>query len=298
MLEFRPIEIKDRAWLDPLIRKGDLMTSDMNFTNLFTWSEGFKGEVAENGDRLFLRFGFFKDQPIYAFPVGTGSFRDAVETLRRDAEERGFGFAMRVSQDAIKELEKHYGGEYELETSDKWNDYIYSAERLASLSGKKLHAKRNHIHRFEENYKWRFEPVNRSNLNECRAMCEEWFSQVGEERHVDYEDEHRALMKLFDHYDVLRPEGGLIRADGRIVALTFGEQLSSDTFLIHFEKSFPHIQGGYTMINREFVRYILNKYPNIQWINREEDMGLENLRKSKQSYYPDMMEVKYIAYWR
>jgi hypothetical protein len=298
MLDFRPIEIKDKTWLDPLIRKGDLRTSDMNFTNLFTWAGGFKGEVAENRDMLYLRFGFFDELPVYAFPVGTGDFREAVETLKRDAEEGGFPFVMRVSEGALPVLEQHFGGEYDLDSSDKWNDYIYSAQRLATLSGKKLHAKRNHIHRFEEHYSWRFEPINKSNLDECRRMCEEWFADVGDERHVDFNDEHTALNRLYDNYDVLKPEGGLIRADGQVVAITFGERLSGDTFLIHFEKSYPHIQGGYTVINREFVRYILNKYPDIQWINREEDMGLENLRKSKQSYYPDRMEVKYIARWR
>ena len=298
MLDFRPIQITDKPWLDPLIRKGDLQSSDMNFTNLFIWSNGFKGEVAQSDDTLFLRFGFLEDRPCYAFPAGAESLKEAIETMKRDAKERGFPFTMRVSQGSLPQLEKLYGGSYHLESSDKWNDYIYDADRLATLSGKKLHAKRNHIHRFEEHYHWRFEPINKSNIDECRLMSEEWFEQVGEERHVDYHDEYTALNNLFKYYDALSPDGGLLRAEGKVVAFTFGEPLSNDTFLIHFEKAFPHIQGGYTMINREFVRYILNKYPGVQWVNREEDMGLENLRKSKQSYYPDMMEVKHIAFWR
>lgn len=298
MLDFRPIQIADKVWLDHLIRKGDLKTSDMNFTNLYTWAHGFKGEVAENSDRLFLRFGFYKERPCYAFPVGTGSLKEAIEALKADAAERGFPFAMRVSGDALPQLEELYGGCYDLQNSDKWNDYVYSAEKLAALAGKKLHAKRNHIHRFEEHYNWSFEPVDKDNLDECHRMCEAWMEQVGEERHVDYHDEKKAIEKLFRDYDILKPEGGLIRADGEVVAFTFGELLSSDTVLIHFEKSYPHIQGGYTMINREFVRYILQKYPQIEWINREEDMGLENLRKAKQSYFPDMMVTKYIACWR
>lgn len=298
MLDFRSIQLSDRAWLDPLIRKGDLKTSDMNFTNLYTWHSGFKAEVAENRDRLFMRFGFWEERPCYAFPVGTGSLTDAVDALKADADKLGVPFILRVSDDALAELEKHYSGCYDLENSDKWNDYVYSAERLATLGGKKLHAKRNHINRFESEHCWSFEPVNKNNLNECKDMCAEWFSQVGEERKMDFSGEEEAIGRLFRDYDVLKPDGGLIRADGQVVAFTFGEPLSGDTYLVHFEKAYPHIQGGYTIMNREFVRYITEKYPNIKWINREEDMGLENLRKAKQSYFPDMMVTKYIACWR
>lgn len=298
MLNFRPIQLSDKAWLDPLIRKGDLKTSDMNFTNLYTWAGGFKGEVAENGDRLFLRFGFWENNPCYAWPVGTGSVRDAVEELQADADKLGVPLMLRVSEDALCELEENYGGCYELSNSDKWNDYVYSAEKLATLAGKKLHAKRNHINRFESEHEWSFEPIDETNIEECRLMCEDWFDQVGEERHMDFSGEEKAINRLFECYDVLKPEGGLIRAEGKVVAFTFGELLNSDTFLIHFEKSYPHIQGGYTLVNREFVRYILEKYPNVQWINREEDMGIENLRKAKESYYPDMMIKKYIAKWK
>ncbi len=298
MLNFRPIQLSDKKWLDALIRKGDLKTSDMNFTNLYTWAGGFKGEVAESEERLFLRFGFWENKPCYAWPVGTGSITDAVDALKADADKLGAPFMMRVSEDAIHELEEHYGGCYELENSDKWNDYVYSAEKLSTLAGKKLHAKRNHINRFESEHEWSFEPINESNLEECRLMCEDWFMQVGEERHMDFSGEERAINRLFEGYDVLKPEGGLICAEGKVVAFTFGEMLSSDTFLVHFEKAYPQIQGGYTLMNREFVRYIMEKYPNVQWINREEDMGIENLRKAKESYYPDMMLNKYIAKWK
>ncbi|MBE6949575.1 MAG: DUF2156 domain-containing protein [Ruminococcaceae bacterium] len=298
MLNFRPIQLADKEWIDPLIRKGDLKTSDMNFTNLYTWAGGFKGQVAENGDRLFLRFGFLENTPCYAFPVGTGDLREAVEALKADAAGMNAPFLMRVSEDALPELEKHYNGCFDLENSDKWNDYIYSAERLATLAGKKLHAKRNHINRFDKEHEWSFELISQDNLGECRTMCDDWFMQMGEEREMDFSGERRAIYRLFDAYNVLKPDGALIRAEGRVVAFTFGEQLSSDTYLIHFEKAYPQMQGGYTLINREFVRYIMKKYPNIKWINREEDMGLENLRKAKQSYFPDMMATKYIAAWR
>lgn len=298
MLNFRPIRLSDKTWLDPLIRKGGLKTSDMNFTNLYTWSNGFRAETVESKDRLFLRFGFWEDRPCYAFPVGSGSLTDAIDTLKADADELGVPFMLRVSDDALNELEEHYSGHYDLENSDKWNDYVYSAERLAALNGKKLHAKRNHINRFESEHNWQFEPVDENNLKDCVKMCNEWFALVGEERQMDFSGEKEAITRLFNDYTVLKPDGGLIRADGQVVAFTFGEPLSDDTYLVHFEKAYPHIQGGYTIMNREFVRYITDKYTNMKWINREEDMGLENLRKAKQSYFPDMMVTKYIARWR
>ena len=98
-----------------------------------------------------------------------------------------------------------------------------------------------------------------------------------------------------DHYHALGLEGGLIRVYGEVVAFTMGDRLNSDTYDVHFEKAYGELQGAYAMINREFARWVRAKHPNVRYLNREDDMGVEGLRKAKESYYPDYLEVNFSA---
>jgi lysophospholipase L1-like esterase len=108
----------------------------------------------------------------------------------------------------------------------------------------------------------------------------------------ELQDDYCATRRYFKYYKDLGVDGALIRAEGKVVAFTIGEILNSDTYVIHVEKALRDVEGGYSMINREFAEYVKGKYPFIVLMNREEDMGDEGLRKAKESYYPDRMEEK------
>jgi hypothetical protein len=100
---------------------------------------------------------------------------------------------------------------------------------------------------------------------------------------------------MFDNYEALGFYGGLLYQNGAPVAFTAGTRLDPATIDVHFEKALPGVEGAYTMINREFVRMISDEIPEIEYFNREEDMGLEGLRRSKMSYHPDVLLMKYTA---
>ena len=139
--------------------------------------------------------------------------------------------------------------------------------------------------------------MTRENLRELVAMTKAWLEQNYREKHREYIGERMALARTFGNFDALGLEGGLIRSGGRVIAYTLGEMLTEDTYVLHFEKAFPDIQGAYAMINRENAKRILENHPEIVYINREEDMGLEGLRKAKESYFPEFLEEKYSARW-
>ena len=120
----------------------------------------------------------------------------------------------------------------------------------------------------------------------------------GIEEAWDLRAETLALRDAVDHFEALKLDGGLIRTGGQVVAFTIGDRLGADGFDVHFEKAYAQIQGAYAVINREFARYIRDRYPDVRWFNREEDMGLEGLRKAKLSYYPDAMVEKHMVVWR
>ncbi len=131
----------------------------------------------------------------------------------------------------------------------------------------------------------------------CLELLEQW-TDASVNGNEGAAEEHEAILRCFEAWDVLGQEGGALFADGRLVAFTVGELITGDTFNVHFEKAYSDVNGAYPMVNREFIRQVLLKHPEICYVNREEDMGYENLRRAKMSYYPLFMVEKYTAYWR
>lgn len=237
----------------------------------------------------------------YIYPAGQGDVAPVIRAMERDAAERDKPFRMVcLTPRQVEEMEALFPGEFHFEADRDGFDYLYEIDRLADLTGKKLHAKRNHINRFmENNPSWTYEEITPETLPACLEMDKEWYRRsmvregLAEER--DLGDEGRALRLAMEHYHELGLEGGLIRVYGEVVAFTMGDMLCADTFDVHFEKAYGELQGAYAMINREFARQVRARHPEIKYLNREDDMGVEGLRKAKGSYYPDLMVEKYFA---
>ena len=122
------------------------------------------------------------------------------------------------------------------------------------------------------------------------GLPQKWYDS-----HPDSEADRRALEKAMANYEALEFEGIILYAGaGEAVGFSMGNRISGDTFDVNFEKAFADVQGAYPLVNREFARYIREKHPEIHYLNREDDMGLENLRKAKESYHPILLE-KFIA---
>lgn len=295
MINFKSVGLEDKLWIDRLLASEDSMSADFNFTNIYVWDNTYRQKVAEFSGRLLIRL-MYCCTPFYAFPVGGGDLKAAVEALREDAAAFGAPLKIRgITSENLLLLEALYPGEFEVADDCFSFDYVYTAQKLAELPGKKLSSKRNHINRFVESNDWSFEPVTEENLRECIAMSEEWYQQNRE--HGNFEDERLALDRAFQSFKYLGLEGGILRSSGQIIGFTIGERLNSNTYIVHFEKAFSHIQGSYAMINREFARYVRERFPRLVYINREDDMGVENLKKAKRSYYPDLMVEKFTATW-
>ena len=297
LIPFSPVTLADKPWIDRIIRLEDSRSSAWCFANMFFWIDTYNPRVSTLDDRLLIRFTYEGDST-YGFPIGQGDLRPAILALQQDAAARGVPFHLRgLTEQSRALLEEAFPDRFDYVADTSVFDYIYEAEKLATLSGKKLHGKRNHINRFLETYPdWRFEPITRENIPACLAMSEVWAKE--REALKNLSSEFEALHLAFDNFEALGLEGGLLRVYGDVVAFTVGGVLNSDTFIVHFEKAFPAMQGAYPMINREFVRHVMETHPHIRYINREEDLGIESLQKAKRSYYPVFMVEKYRANWR
>ena len=170
-------------------------------------------------------------------------------------------------------------------------DYVYESEKLATLSGKKMHGKKNHVNRFRKEFegRWSYESMKKENLEECFQMALKWRKENGCNDDTDKNAEMCVTMNALRLFEELDLKGGILRIDGKIVAFTIGEPICPDTFVVHIEKAYADVPGAYTMINQQFVEHECMDY---KYVNREDDAGSEGLRKAKLSYKPVFMVEK------
>lgn len=294
MLKFRKLSITDKAWAEPFIRAEDSRSADYNFGNIYMWDGAYRQHLASVEGRLLTKLRY-EDMPFFAFPIGSGSIKPSIDALTEFAAFRGYPLAIRGVTEAHRALlEAAYPGRFEFTEDRDCFDYVYSAEKLSTFSGKKLHGKRNFCNRFEKEHSWEFRRLTPQLMPWCMGMLGEWQSSY-ETPPEGLDDEHAAIVRGFMRWKELGLEGGVLFADGKIAGFTVGEVISSDTFDVHFEKAFASMPGAYPMVCREFAKQVLSDHPEIVYLNREDDMGLENLRSAKLEYYPEFLLKKYTA---
>ena len=231
--------------------------------------------------------------------MGSGPLAPALDTAKADAADHGAPLTLIcLTAEQKTQLEEEFHGRFTFQEDRDGFDYLYTVDKLADLAGKKLHAKRNHIHRFDEQFPdWLFEPIGPDNLAECVEMEAKWYAEQVEAGRADANlgHERAAVNTALSHMEELGISGGLIRAGGQVVAFSLGSLTTADCYNVHFEKAYGEIQGAYAVINREMARWVRSTFPQVAYLNREDDMGLEGLRKAKLSYYPDILLKKYSA---
>lgn len=285
MLKFREIRIEDKDRSRELLEYSDYRGCEYTFGNNFIWSEPFKIKVA-----FYKDFYLVESEGEYFFPAGRGDFKEVVELLREYCRQQGRHLCFGSSpKSGVQFLKENYGDMIEVYTNRDFFDYCYNYDDLSTLIGKRYHSKRNFINRFIQN-DWSYENITDDNIKDCRELLDKWYEENKDSGDPSMEQEVYAAGKGLDYFNELGFVGGLLRVDGSAVAFTYGERINSDTFDVHVEKALSGIDGAYPMINKEFVSKCCSEY---KFINREEDVGEENLRKAKLSYHPAFMEEKF-----
>lgn len=289
---FHPISLEDREWMIRKFKEEDRSACEYVFANNLIWAQVYDvqvGEVCGCGVVRYRDHGDFE----YSFPFGGGDQKAAIEILRGICAAHGHRLSLNPIEGKDRDkLIRWFPGVFEVETDRDAFDYVYTVEKLSALKGRKLHGKRNHIARFMDDGDWRYESMSEQNIDECRKMAKEWISLRAEKWNEDMEQEMKVLEVAFSHFKELGLVGGILYKQEKIVAFTIGEQLNSDTLVVHFEKAYPNLQGAYPMINQQFV---LHEAQDFTYVNREDDAGDPGLRKAKLSYYPDLLLEKYCA---
>jgi len=297
MIEFRKLTPEDRTAYDRLLFAGGHRGCEFSFANLYLWG---RQRIAFLHDHALL-FSQFDRKTVYPFPVGGGDKRAAVEAVMADAKARGIPcrFTGLTEQD-IRLLESLYPGRFFFHCDRDSYDYVYAIDDLADLKGKKYQKKRNHVNRFRsEHPEYQVQPLTDTLLEDVNAMVDSWYdSRLRQDPTADFLMERRALEKALRDHRALGMETLVLLDGGRVLALTMGSFLTENTVDVHFEKACEDVDGAYAVMNCEFARYIRAKHPQVQFLNREEDMGLPGLRKAKESYLPHHMTEKCWAHLR
>lgn len=289
MINFKNIELSDKRDIDRCLTDNKYRGCDFSFTNLFAWNSKFKTVFAIDHETLFFRSCDSDGQYYYGMPIGKMPLSNALEKIMQDAVENKIPFQMKsITAEMWEIINYTLPGKFQYIHERANDEYIYLSEKLITLSGKKLQSKRNHINRFKADHPdWEYFPlIGRNEHQECAAMLDEWEDDNVSKNDKSLKYEYIAIKKMLDHFDYLGLRGGGIRVNGKILAFTIGEPLTDDTFVVHVEKAFGEINGAYTIVNQQFIEHEASNYT---YINREEDMGLETLRKAKMSYQPDIL---------
>lgn len=296
MITFTSPELADRQWIQPLLEAEGDMGCEYTFANLYLWNRAYAQQIACLDDRLLVRVEG-RLGPAYLYPSGRGELVPALDLLAEDAAAQGRSLTLVcVSQSQQAAIEAVCPGRFAWQDDRDGYDYLYDVGRLAQLTGKKLHGKRNHIHRFDRQFPdWLAEAITPSNVPDCVELERRWaIDHRGEGAGENtLSEETAAVIEALYHMEELGLEGLLIRAGGSVVAFTLGGFITPTCFDVNFEKALAHVQGAYTVVNREMARLVQERHPSVKYLNREDDLGLEGLRKSKLSYYPDLLLAKY-----
>lgn len=295
MLDFKTITHVDMPLIWPYLERENGRTTDFSYAGLFMWVELFKYQYAIYKDTLFIKGVVENDRsvPAFSLPIGSLPLSESIDILRQYCQENQTSLELSaVPEYAIYDLKSL--NPRCIEPLDDWSDYLYDAEMLATLRGKKMGKKRNHVNFFEtHNPEWSFEPLTNFNADAALKFMDIYESEA-DKSFMAREESHlsRIMISMLAEGDPVMHGGVLYSEPGKICAITIGD-VKGDTLYIHIEKATRAVGGSYEMINKEFAAHVLEVHPEVKYINREDDSGDEGLRKAKESYHPVALLKKY-----
>ena len=287
--QLKDLSFEEKPLFDTIFSQYPPVISEFTFTNLFIWRHAYQLKISRFQNLICL-FSEKGENSFFFPPIGEGDRVECYRVLFRYLQKKNLPQKIaRVPEEVIAQTDwKGEGFVTELDRAQ--SDYIYLTQDLIELQGRKYHRKRNHIKQFKEKYSYQYIPLTSEWISECLNLESSWCDL----RHCDdtpgLANESIAIKEAFSHFEELGVKGGAILINGKVEAFTLGEPLNRETVVIHIEKANPAFEGLYTLINQAFIELQWSDYT---YVNREQDLGEEGLRKAKESYFPHHMVHKY-----
>lgn len=287
-LEFKPIEIGDKPLFDKFFSVFQPAISEYTFTNLFMWAQIKDTQFARMEEGIVLKT-FHHNEACFLPPVGYNDCQKTLDSLMEYGAANGIR-KFRLISEHFRKFLKHPGVKI---VPDRGNfDYVYKTQSLASLKGWRLDGKRGFIKKFRENYEFKYESYTADHRNACLDLYRKWVEERGG-GDPSIQDEWNAFQTFLGNFTTLGAVGGVLTVGGILTGFSFGEKLNDNTFVVHYEKADTSFTGSYQMINQQFIQKEADG--EFLFVNREQDLGIEGIRKAKLSYAPIRLVKKYQA---
>lgn len=295
MLEWSIPEAEDEDWINSCIAVSGTMASDASFANIYLLRNKYSTKISRYKDFIIRKYSGKGARCGYTFPLGKGDVTKALAEIEKDAKECGerLQFAF-VTEEQKEVLENAMPARFCYSSDAGDSDYIYLRSELASLSGKAFHKKKNHFSKFARTYPdYKYYEIGACNIYDAQKVADEWYYEHLQDEDASQLAEYKAIKEALENFEELGLIGGIIYVNDSPCAMTIASKINENTVDVHFEKAVGEyaLNGGYAAINKLFSE----KLDGVTWLNREEDIGIEGLRKAKLSYRPKIMLKKYSA---
>lgn len=292
MIQFQKLDLANKAAYDNFLLNCGQRGCEYSFSNLYLWG---RQRAAFLGDNLVF-FSQFNQRSVYLFPLCRGDVKEVIDAIIHDAHTRDIPCRLTsLRHEDCDLLESLYPDRFRFHHDRNSFDYLYNIEDLATLKGKKFQKKRNHLNKFKQLHPgFRVMPITVENTPAVEDLLNRWYKQRLEaDPSADFYMEQVALSRALRHRDELDMEGLVLMDGNELLAMTLGSFLSSSTFDVQFEKAID--DSAYVAMCSSFAAHLMDKYPRLRYLNREDDLGIEGLRKSKLAYNPVMLIEKHWA---
>ena len=295
MLEWSIPEAEDEDWINSCIAVSGTMASDASFANIYLLRNKYSTKISRYKDFIIRKYSGKGARCGYTFPLGKGDVAKALAEIEKDAKECGerLQFAF-VTEEQKEVLENAMPARFCYSSDAGDSDYIYLRSELASLSGKAFHKKKNHFSKFVRTYPdYKYYEIGACNIYDAQKVADAWYYEHLQDEDASQLAEYKAIKEALENVEELGLIGGIIYVNDSPCAMTIASKINENTVDVHFEKAVGEyaLNGGYAAINKLFSE----KLDGVTWLNREEDIGIEGLRKAKLSYRPKIMLKKYSA---
>lgn len=287
---FRKLELEDILKILPFLDSFSSHLSDFTIGGLFMWRDYFNIEYLIKDESLFFKIDLLERKNMFTFPIG-GDFRKNIEFLKKYSTLNNLPLIFSIISDKELSILKENYEIVDIKNERAWEDYFYLSEDLIELKGRKFNTQRNHINKFIRTYpEYQFVEINKDNINLAIDFLINFYKEYEKTSSISIEEKN-ITFELFDNYFKYNMLGGMLEVDNKIIGISVGE-IINDTLFIHTEKANRNYLGIYQMLNNEFAKHYGE---NTTYINREEDVGDEGLRKAKLMYNPVELLKKYIV---
>lgn len=295
MLEWVSPAMQDEKWITSIVNKAKSMGSDVSFANLYLLRDKYDIQITQYRDFLIRHYNGYFGRAGYTFPLGSGDIDKALQKIEVDAKRRNEKLQFTLLTEEQKDmLEEYMPNRFTFTCNAGDSDYIYLQEELAKLPGKAFHKKKNHVSKFMRTYpNYEFCEIGKCSLEDASFVEDAWYNEHLQSEDISALKEYKAIKEALDNFDDLELMGGILYVNNIPVAMTIASKISENVCDVHFEKAIGEyaINGAYAAINKMFCE----RLERFTFINREEDIGIEGLRKAKMSYRPKIILKKYNA---